>query len=148
VVLTSIIAVLTTALAVGVHYEALRRLESLCDRHAGFRRARVIIGAVGAILAHIIEVWIYAIGSLIVLKTDAGSQLVYVDSEQGWESLNDLVYYSFVCYTSLGFGDIVPDGPIRFFTALETLIGLVMIAWTASFMFLQMQQSWLGTDRP
>ena len=57
-------------------------------------------------------------------------------------SLLDTSYYSFVVYTSLGFGDITPVGPIRFMTNLETMTGLVMIAWTASFLFMQMQKYW------
>ncbi|MCA9111260.1 MAG: two pore domain potassium channel family protein, partial [Planctomycetaceae bacterium] len=58
------------------------------------------------------------------------------------QSSTDYGYFSFVAYTSLGFGDITPKGPVRFMTALETLTGLILIAWTASFIFLQMQVNW------
>ena len=51
-------------------------------------------------------------------------------------------YYSFVTYTTLGFGDIIPVGDIRFLTGLESLTGLVLITWTASFMFFEMQKYW------
>ena len=43
---------------------------------------------------------------------------------------------------SLGFGDISPYGSLRFMTALETLTGLLLIAWTASFIYLEMQATW------
>ena len=58
------------------------------------------------------------------------------------EVTHDYWYFSFVAYTSLGFGDITPRGSLRFMTAMETLTGLVLIAWTASFIYLEMQTNW------
>jgi hypothetical protein len=55
-------------------------------------------------------------------------------------------YYSATTYTGLGFGDIRPTGALRLFTAIEALTGLVIIAWTASAVFLAMQQYW-GEDK-
>ena len=66
----------------------------------------------------------------------------YGTLQGGTGAFDDCVYYSFVAYTSLGFGDIVPVGPLRFLTAMETLTGLVLIAWTASFMYVQMNRFW------
>ena len=57
-------------------------------------------------------------------------------------SLLDCSYFSFTNYTTLGFGDIEPTGYIRFLTGLESLTGLVMITWSASFVFLEMQKYW------
>jgi len=44
--------------------------------------------------------------------------------------------------SSLGFGDIRPTGPLQLFTAIESIIGLVLIAWTGSAVFLEMRQYW------
>ncbi len=52
------------------------------------------------------------------------------------------LYYSGVIYTSLGLGDILPVGHIRFITAIETLNGLLLITWSTSFTFLAMGQFW------
>jgi len=48
-------------------------------------------------------------------------------------SFLDFFYYSINCYTTLGTGDIYPNGTMRIATGLEALIGLVLIAWTATF---------------
>ena len=41
----------------------------------------------------------------------------------------DLVYFSFVCLTTLGFGDILPVTPLaRFFVYLEAIVGQFYIA--------------------
>ena len=46
-------------------------------------------------------------------------------------------------FRSLGYGDIEPFGHIRFLAVLEALIGLIMIGWTASFMYIEMQKFWM-----
>ena len=45
----------------------------------------------------------------------------------------DFFYFSIVCYTTLGMGDVFPLGDMRITAGLEALIGLVLIAWTAAF---------------
>lgn len=42
----------------------------------------------------------------------------------------------------IGFGDISPVGDIKYLTGLQALTGLVLITWTASFLFLEMQKYW------
>ena len=44
--------------------------------------------------------------------------------------------------TTLGIGDLVPRGALRAVTVAEAIAGLVFIAWSASFAFLQMQRAW------
>jgi len=45
-------------------------------------------------------------------------------------------------YTTVGFGDITPEGPMRILVCIEALAGLVLITWSASFTFLVMQGYW------
>jgi len=59
-----------------------------------------------------------------------------------FENFADYVYYSTMVFTTVGFGDIVPSGPIRFMSGMEALTGLVMITWSASYTFLEMQRDW------
>ncbi|MNM88825.1 Ion channel [compost metagenome] len=69
---------------------------------------------------------------------------------KGWGTLSgnfdgtfmDCVYFSFTTYTTIGFGDIAPSGDLKYLTGLQALTGLVMITWTASFLFLEMQKYW------
>jgi len=82
------------------------------------------------------EIYIFAMGYYGLIQVGDYGALVG-DFTQGFQ---DCAYYSFVTYTTLGFGDLVPTGPIRFLTGIEALSGLVLIAWTASFLYLQMQK--------
>jgi hypothetical protein len=54
----------------------------------------------------------------------------------------DCVYFSFTTFTTLGFGDIAPMGDIRYLTGTESLTGLVLITWTASFLYVEMRKFW------
>jgi hypothetical protein len=47
-----------------------------------------------------------------------------------------------VCFTTLGLGDLVPVGAVRFMTGTEALTGFVLIAWSASFTFVEMERFW------
>lgn len=59
-----------------------------------------------------------------------------------YEFLLDCVSFSFTTYTTLGMGDIEPIRDLRYLTSLESLIGLVLITWSASFPYLEMTRYW------
>jgi hypothetical protein len=44
-------------------------------------------------------------------------------------------------YTTVGFGDLVPEAGLRLLTAFTSLTGLVMITWSASLTFVEMQRA-------
>ena len=47
-------------------------------------------------------------------------------------SLTERIYFSGVVFSTLGFGDIVPFGPLRLLVAVESITGLMLIAWSAT----------------
>jgi len=126
------------AATVLVHFEALNQLSFVIPRLPIRPRLRVLVGLFGALVAHVAEMWIFAFGYYFMVHTEGlGSLRGAFDN-----SLLDCSYFSFVTYTSLGFGDIEPLGNLRFLTGLEALTGLVLITWTATFMFIEMQKFW------
>ncbi len=123
------------------HYEVLYKLNSamLVIKHI-HARYKVLI-AVGMIfIAHIIEIWIFALAYYLMLKFPNLGGVVGTTSEHGL--LLDSAYLSFVTYTTVGYGDIVVDGYLRYLTGIEALTGLILITWSASFLFIEMQKYW------
>ena len=53
----------------------------------------------------------------------------------GAETLKDYFYFSATNYTTLGYGDLYPEGDIRIFSGIEALVGLIIIGWTIAFTF-------------
>jgi hypothetical protein len=138
--LTAIVLVL---LAVSIHLGMLHSLKALMPRWHFLNRNRVGVLILAAIMVHLLEIGLFAIGLGILVPSGAHGQLVGA-YEPGFT--NDF-YYSAITYTALGFGDITPTGPLRLFTAIEAITGLVLIAWTASSIFVAMRQYW-AEDRP
>lgn len=60
----------------------------------------------------------------------------------------DYFYFSIVSYTSLGHGDVFPSGHLRFITGVEALNGLLLIAWSGSFIYIVMGISGPGSLAP
>jgi Ion channel len=137
-IFTFLINSILVALAVLIHFEALYLLSVLIPKLNIQHRLRVLFGFFGALFAHIIEIWLFAFAYYFkVISGHFGT----LEGDFN-NSLMDCSYFSFSTYTSLGFGDIKPTGDIRFLAGLEALTGLLLIAWTASFMYLEMQKLW------
>jgi hypothetical protein len=59
--------------------------------------------------------------------------LIFVDGSN--YSLINLTYFSANVYTTLGMGDIVPSGMLKIIATVESIFGLMMIAFSASAVF-------------
>ncbi len=142
----SIIALtlLILLLCVAIHYEFLFRLSGIIERARFPARINVMLAICLAIVAHVVEIWIFALGYYLSLHF---TQLGGFIGEQPVADIWDCLYLSFVCYSTLGFGDIIPVGWVRFLVGTEAMMGLVFIAWTASFMYIQMERYWQTDPR-
>lgn len=129
------IAIGVTALCVGIHYEALRALAAAPATAPPRGRRRILAIIVALLMVHFVEIGVYA-GAYQLM---AGP---YFGSVHGAAAFSDYFYYSATVYSTLGFGDLVPAGALRALTGAESLAGLVLITWSASFTFLQMQRFW------
>ncbi|WP_444932041.1 ion channel [Microbulbifer sp. SSSA002] len=130
--------VLVVAIVVLIHHEALSALARIGGWVPIRHNLAIVLGVFGALIAHVVEIWLFAYCYYFMVNSPYFGTLV--GNFNG--SLLDCAYFSFTTYTSLGFGDIEPLGHLRFTAGLEALTGLVMITWTASFMFLKMQRYW------
>ncbi len=126
------------AATVMIHYEILRWLTLVIPKLRVPHRFRIVLGVFGTLIAHVLEVWLFGLAYYGLIHLEGFGELSgNIDG-----SIMDCVYFSFTNYTTLGYGDIEPQGLIRFLTGIESLTGLVMITWTASFLFYEMQRHW------
>ena len=136
-----LINIVIVAIVVTIHYWALYQLTLLLPKIRAQHHFRIVVGVFGALLAHMAEIWVFAAAYYFISRTgDLGSLAGNFDG-----SLFDCIYFSFSTYTTVGFGDIYPEGFLRTTTGVEGLTGLVLITWTASFLFLEMQRNWKST---
>ena len=138
VLLVFMVSCTVVGIVVVIHYEALYKLTRIFPRVKTKHRQRILLGIFGALIAHSIEVWVFAFAYYFMIRSERWGGLVGEFNN----SLLDCMYFSFTTYTTLGFGDIIPHGDIRYLTGVESLTGLVLITWTASFLYLEMQRYW------
>jgi hypothetical protein len=136
----AVIAVTLAALVTCVllQYEYLVLVWRRLSEHGANRRVKVLYGIGAVVVLHLAQVWIFGAALWLLLQWPASGALAGEDAL----GFLDLVYFSLICFTTVGFGEIWPTGPIRFFAGTEALSGFVLITWSASFTYLEMEQFW------
>jgi uncharacterized membrane protein YqaE (UPF0057 family) len=127
--------------AILMHYEALFQLDKILSMVAHIPpRLKVLIGVGAIFMAHVLEIWLFALGYFFTLQFPLMGGLVGNISGHG--ILLDCAYLSFVTFTTLGYGEVVAQGYLRYLTGVEALTGFILITWSASFLFIEMQKYW------
>jgi hypothetical protein len=130
--------VMIVSLCVLLHYECLLWLSERLRRMAGQRRRKVLYGVYALLLIHVAEIWLFGLGLWALMAVPGAGHLAGLEHA----SLLDSVYLSAATFTTVGFGDLAPIGPIRFLVGTEALTGFVLITWSASFTFIEMEAFW------
>lgn len=139
--ITSIINALIALVSILLHYEVLYKLNTVMPKFRHIHSRYKVLIAVGVIfIAHIVEIWIFALGYYVLVHYPEIGHFVGTISDHGL--LFESVYLSFITYTTVGYGDIVVNGYLRYLTGVEALVGLILITWSASFLFIEMQKYW------
>ena len=135
VVLGALTSVMLAAL---IHYEGLQLMTRGIARFS-VKGRRVVLYVVLCLLAlHICEIWVFGLAYHLLLMWPEIGRIQGLDSTH----LFDHVYFSATVFSTVGFGDLSPVGPIRFLAGTEGLTGFLLIGWSASFTYLEMEQLW------
>lgn len=131
-----IVAVLLT-MTVLIHYEGLRNLSRGVTRVPGGKREKMLLILFGVIIIHLIEIALYGVGYwfgdiAVDIGNFAGRAVSFVD----------YIYFSAETYTTLGMGDIYPIGALRLIASIESLNGLILLGWSASYTYIEMEKYW------
>lgn len=147
--ITSACAVALLAATLFVNYEILRwtwnRLPGMTMHPHS--RALMVVGAI--FVSHCIGIWLYA-GMYHALESLPSIGMLFTAPGVPIHDtpLLTALYFSAATYSSLGFGDVVPTGYLRLLAGSEALVGLCMIGWSASFIYLVMKEFWTLPHRP
>jgi hypothetical protein len=82
--------------------------------------AVMVVTATALMVAHTLEVVVWALAYAIVGAAPAGS---------------DLLYFAFVNYTTLGYGDIIPVEAWRLKGPMTAMNGILMFGWSTAVLF-------------
>mgnify|MGYP003662162702 CR=1 FL=1 len=137
-IVAAILAVLLVILTFLFHYIVLRWLSGGMAHIAMSANLRILVIILVALAAHLVEIVLYAVAYAL------GDGVLELGSFGGLPVAEplDYLYFSIVSYTSLGLGDVFPGAHLRFITGVEALNGLLLIAWSGSFLYIAMGRLW------
>ena len=79
---------------------------------------------------HTIEIELWAAAYLFLLPPDVLA------------TVEEASYFSFVTFTTLGYGDITLDEPLRIMSGIEAMNGILLVGWSTAMLFAVVQRSW------
>ena len=126
-----------------LHYETLSLLARGLDGRRWHPRAKLVLAVLGCFAGHALEILLYGAAYWLFTRGALDGAI----GHDGVLRLAPALYFSAETYTSLGFGDVVPRGPLRLLAGAEALNGLLLIAWSASFLYLEMERGWRLPER-
>jgi hypothetical protein len=132
------LALVFTCGAVLLHYEGLRLIWGVVSFLHGAPRRKLLLVICGVLTVHWLEIALFSFGYWL------GAEVLAVGSFNVARRLGaaDYIAFSAETYTSLGLGDMIPVGLLRLLAGTETLTGLILIAWSASFTYLAKSRFW------
>jgi hypothetical protein len=128
------------ALTVGFQYETLQQLNRHMPRWRLPRHPRILVMILCILAMHIFTIWLFGFAIYALVQSPEVGTIAGTDPFR----LLDAVYMSATTYSTLGYGDLVPKGAVRFLLGTEAVVGFVMITWSASFAYLEMARYWKG----
>src|SRR5687768_10808176 len=101
----AIVVIATAAVvivSVGLHYEALSWLTRLLKRLLIPPRPRILLLIFSILTVHVVEIWMFGIAYYLLMADPARGILLAAHGI----GLLDCMYFSAVCFTTLGLGDV------------------------------------------
>ncbi len=125
-------------------YEILRYGWGIFPRLGHKPRRHLSRVMLGVFLAHMTAVWIYAAAYWLLDRWPEMGRIVVIGTDPATHQHQflDYVYFSAATYSSLGFGDMYPEGALRLIVGVEVISGLLLIGWSVAFSFVAMQKFW------
>ncbi|NCF23906.1 MAG: two pore domain potassium channel family protein [Gammaproteobacteria bacterium] len=104
------------------------------DRQGNWSSRRVLyaltIAAIVLVFLHTVEIIIWAGVYQVLVPT---SELPDFETS---------VYFSFVTFTTLGYGDITLSEGYRLLSGIQALNGILLVGWSTALMFAVVQKTW------
>lgn len=132
------ISLLLVIVCVLVHYEVLRATSGLIPRLSIPPRSRLLVVIFAAFFGHMAQICLYALTYWLCARHLGLGRMV--GAVEGGPL--DYFYFSAATFTTLGIGDVVVIGPMRMLAGTESLNGLILITWSASFTYISMEKFW------
>ncbi|MDJ0938679.1 MAG: potassium channel family protein [Woeseiaceae bacterium] len=87
------------------------------------------------LVLHVIEIEVWAMAYLYLLPSE------FLGTAE------EAAYFSFVTFTTLGYGDITLPYPVRMMSGIEAINGIMLGGWSTALLFAVVQRTWQDMGR-
>ena len=114
-----------------LHYEAIRLLNRYAHRARSRHRVMLATVSFALVAVHLTEIALYAA----IFALAAGPLGLGIIESSGPMRPQDYFHYAAEAYASLGSADMTATGDTRLIASISPLNGLLLLAWSGSFLF-------------
>lgn len=138
-ILIFILSFILVTLVTLMHFEGLTFIARYALRHHWqLERWHLVLTILLIMGLHLLEICVFSIGTFIA------HHVLHLGSFSGDRefALIDYFHFSAETFVTVGYGDLYPVGPLRVLTGIESLTGVLLIAWSGAFSFFTVQKLW------
>ncbi len=107
------------------------RFAGLTDLHRPSRSLRILTGTIVILtILHTLQIIVWALAYLYLLPPNV------------LDTFEEATYFSFVTFTTLGYGDITLTDVWRILSGIEALNGILLLGWSTAMLFTVVQRIW------
>lgn len=142
-IVTGLLGIVLIAICSMCIYEILRFIWQILPNVTWHPRMRIFAVVGGAFIGHILNIWLFGVVYYFLIELGMG-KFIGTAIERGEYSMDifGCIYLSSMIYTTVGAGDITPEGSLRMIMGVEALTGFMLVGWTISFTYLTMEKFW------
>ena len=108
-----------------------RRFANVANLHRLSQSLRILIGTIVVLtILHTLQIMVWALAYLYLLP------------ENVFDSFEEATYFSFVTFTTLGYGDITLASTWRIISGIEALNGVLLLGWPTALLFTLVKRTW------
>ena len=108
------------------------------DPHWRLGQSVGLLIATGLLLValHTVQIIIWGLAYVLLLPPET------------FASAAEAIYFSFVTFTTLGYGDITLQGDGRMLSGIEAMNGILLVGWSTAVLFAIVQRLWQNIGNP
>ena len=133
-----ILSVFLVVTAVLIHYNGLTAIVKFAFMDEALSQRHLVMAILLILILHIAEILLFSAGIFVA------HNVLHLGDFLGVREFNleDYFHISAETFVTVGYGDLYPVGPLRVITSLESLVGVLLIAWSGTFTYFTVQQIW------
>lgn len=120
-----------------VHHYALSGILKFSPQRSDGSGFRIILTFSALLLLHVLE-----LVTLAVFNTMVVASVLPQSFSNSPPMFQDVLYVTGISFSTLGYSSIEVVGPIRLLLMLQSLLGFMLLTWSATFLYSACQQVW------